>query len=61
MRTRWIYAPDPQGWSDFAMAERELTAAGWTDCHPHTETNLRGEHRGRHILENLTACVKLGQ
>ena len=31
----------------FALSEWELTAAGWSDPHPHTETNvvLEGELR----------------
>lgn len=40
MRSRWIKAPKPEGWSDFALAEWELRAAGWSDKHPHTETNV---------------------
>lgn len=40
MGTRWIYEPDPAGWSDFALSEWELTAAGWSDFHVHTETNV---------------------
>lgn len=40
MRTRWIFAPSPEGWSEFALAEWELERAGWSDHHPHTETNV---------------------
>ena len=40
MRSRWIVEPRPAGWSDFALSEWELRAAGWSDLHPHTETNL---------------------
>lgn len=40
MRTRWIIAPSPGGWSDVALSEWELERAGWADRHPHTETNL---------------------
>jgi uncharacterized cupin superfamily protein len=37
---------DPAGaWDEIALSEWELTAAGWSDQHPHTETNvvLEGE------------------
>ena len=40
MRTRWIVSPARDGWAEFALSEWELTAAGWSDHHPHTETNL---------------------
>ena len=45
MRTRWIVAPSADGWSEFALSEWELTRAGWSDRHPHSETNvvLEGE------------------
>jgi uncharacterized cupin superfamily protein len=42
---RFINA-DPVGkWDDFRLSEWELTACGWEDFHPHTETNfvLKGE------------------
>lgn len=40
MRTRWIFSPSPEGWPDFALSEWELERAGWSDYHPHTETNV---------------------
>lgn len=61
MRTRWIIAPDPDGWSDVALSEWELERAGWTDRHPHTETNivLAGE---LHVeCEGTTVVVGEGQ
>ena len=45
MRTRWVIPPSADGWQEFALSEWELTAAGWSDRHPHSETNvvLEGE------------------
>ena len=45
MRTRWVIPPSEDGWGGFALSEWELTAAGWSDRHPHSETNvvLEGE------------------
>lgn len=45
MRSRWVIAPSDDGWGEFALSEWELTAAGWSDRHPHSETNvvLEGE------------------
>ena len=45
MRTRWMLPPGSDGWEEFALSEWELTAAGWSDHHPHSETNvvLEGE------------------
>lgn len=45
MPGRHIIAPDDNGWSGFALMEWELTAAQWTDRHPHEEVNfvLAGE------------------
>lgn len=40
MRTRWIRPPDPAGWADVAVSEWELRAAGWSDRHPFSETNI---------------------
>jgi hypothetical protein len=40
MRSRWIIPPSPEGWADFVFSEWELRAAGFSDHHPHTETNL---------------------
>lgn len=40
MRTRWIFSPSQEGWSEFALSEWELERAGWSDFHPHTETNI---------------------
>jgi mannose-6-phosphate isomerase-like protein (cupin superfamily) len=40
MRSRWIVEPDVNGWGEFALSEWELRAAGWSDHHPHSETNL---------------------
>ena len=40
MRSRWIFEPRPEGWNEFVLSEWELRAAGWSDLHPHTETNL---------------------
>jgi mannose-6-phosphate isomerase-like protein (cupin superfamily) len=40
MRSRWIVSPQVDGWPDLALSEWELTAAGWSDHHPHSETNV---------------------
>jgi quercetin dioxygenase-like cupin family protein len=40
MRTRWIRPPVAEGWEEPAMSEWELSAAGWSDLHRHTETNV---------------------
>ena len=40
MRSRWIFAPSPEGWPEFALSEWELERAGWSDYHPHSETNV---------------------
>jgi hypothetical protein len=40
MRMRWMVPPVDSGWDGFALSEWELTAAGWSDRHTHTETNL---------------------
>ena len=45
MRARWIKRPDNGGWKDYAISEWELIGAGFSDHHPHDETNfvLAGE------------------
>ncbi|WP_345568183.1 cupin domain-containing protein [Streptomyces plumbiresistens] len=45
MRSRWIKSPGNGGWNDYAIAEWELAEAGFSDRHPHDETNfvLAGE------------------
>jgi ethanolamine utilization protein EutQ (cupin superfamily) len=42
---RTIIDADPAGWTGVALSEWELTAAVWTDRHPHDEINyvLAGE------------------
>lgn len=40
MRSRWVLEPTGETWDGFALSEWELTAAGWSDRHPHTETNI---------------------
>jgi mannose-6-phosphate isomerase-like protein (cupin superfamily) len=40
MRSRWVLEPSGAAWDGFALSEWELTAAGWSDRHPHTETNI---------------------
>lgn len=40
MGSRWIFPPQPQGWTEFVLSEWELRSAGWADLHPHTETNV---------------------
>lgn len=40
MRSRWIRPPVPRGWEEPVLSEWELRAAGWSDLHPHTETNV---------------------
>jgi uncharacterized cupin superfamily protein len=45
LRSRWVLEPADEAWGGFALSEWELTAAGWSDLHPHSETNvvLEGE------------------
>ena len=40
MRSRWVLEPSADAWEGFALSEWELTASGWTDRHPHSETNV---------------------
>ncbi|HEY7858924.1 MAG TPA: cupin domain-containing protein [Candidatus Nanopelagicales bacterium] len=40
MRSRWIIAPTADGWADMVLSEWELQRSGWTDQHPHDETNF---------------------
>jgi len=40
MKSRWIMPPAAEGWTNFVLSEWELRAAGWTDYHPHDETNV---------------------
>src|SRR5262249_6814715 len=40
MRSRWVLEPDGEAWDGFALSEWELTAAGWSDRPPHSETNI---------------------
>ena len=39
-RCRWLLEPPPESWSDFVLSEWELERIGWTDLHPHDETNI---------------------
>lgn len=39
MRGRWIFRSHPSG-HDYAISEWELTAAGYSDLHPHDELSL---------------------
>jgi len=39
-KCRWLLAPLPESWSDFVLSEWELERIGWTDLHPHDETNI---------------------
>jgi ethanolamine utilization protein EutQ (cupin superfamily) len=45
MGGRTIIAAEPTGWTGVALSEWELSAASWTDRHPHDEINyvLAGE------------------
>jgi EutQ-like cupin domain len=58
MRSRWIVAPDPAGWTGFVLSEWELTAAGWSDLHPHDETNVVVE--GELYVESAGTTVLIG-
>lgn len=40
MRSRWVLEPAGEAWDGYALSEWELTAAGWSDHHPHSETNI---------------------
>jgi quercetin dioxygenase-like cupin family protein len=40
LRSRWVLKPAGEAWDGFALSEWELTAAGWSDHHPHAETNI---------------------
>jgi Cupin domain len=39
-RCRWLMGPPPESWSDFVLSEWELRGIGWSDLHPHDETNI---------------------
>jgi len=39
-KCRWLLEPLPESWSDFVLSEWELERIGWTDLHPHDETNI---------------------
>lgn len=38
--TRFLNRPEALAWTEPVLADWELVAAGWEDCHPHTETNV---------------------
>lgn len=56
VKARWIVAPQPEGWDDYALSEWELTSAGFADKHPHDEVTfvLDGE---LHIRVNEKTVV----
>jgi len=60
MRGRWIIAPDPVGWDDFALSEWELTAAGFRDHHPHTEVNVVVEGELHVAANGVTVVARAG-
>lgn len=39
-RCRWLMEPPPESWSGFVLSEWELRGIGWSDLHPHDETNI---------------------
>ena len=63
MRSRWVLEPGAGAWDGFALSEWELTAAGWSDRHPHTETNtvlageLHVESGGRTVVAGVGDTV----
>lgn len=63
MPMRWVFEPDDDGWNDFALSEWELNAAGWSDVHTHTETNivlsgeLHVEAAGRTVIAQVGDVV----
>ena len=56
MPGRGIIEPPGPAWTGFALMEWELTAAEWTDRHPHDEVNhvLEGE---LHVTSDGTTVV----
>jgi mannose-6-phosphate isomerase-like protein (cupin superfamily) len=39
-RCRWLLEPPPESWSGYILSEWELEGTGWSDRHPHDETNI---------------------
>jgi ethanolamine utilization protein EutQ (cupin superfamily) len=68
MPGRTIIEADPAGWAGVAVSEWELTAAAWTDRHPHDEINyvlegeLHVEADGETVVARAgdTVCVAAG-
>ena len=56
-KCRVIRPPAPDGWSEPAIFEWELTAESWTDEHPHTEYNFVLE--GQLFVESGGTTVQL--
>jgi mannose-6-phosphate isomerase-like protein (cupin superfamily) len=65
MRSRWIIAPTAAGWADMALSEWELQRSGWTDRHPHDETNfviageLHIECEGQEVVLGPGDCAQV--
>jgi ethanolamine utilization protein EutQ (cupin superfamily) len=60
MRTRWVIPPREEGWPEFALSEWELTAAGWSDRHPHSETNVVLEGELHVESDGVTVVARVG-
>jgi ethanolamine utilization protein EutQ (cupin superfamily) len=37
---RWLLESPPESWAGFVLSEWELRGIGWSDLHPHDETNI---------------------
>lgn len=57
---RWIYEPDPGGWTDFALSEWSLTRAGAVDRHTHSETNIVLEGELHVECDGTTVVARVG-
>jgi Cupin domain len=59
-RCRWLMGPPPASWSDFVLSEWELRGIGWSDLHPHDETNVVVEGELHVECEGETVVVGVG-
>lgn len=61
MKSRWIVPPSQDGWAEFALSEWEPTAAGWSDHHPHSETNVVLEGELHVEIGGVTVIASAGE
>jgi mannose-6-phosphate isomerase-like protein (cupin superfamily) len=60
-RGRWIYPPDPGGWTDFVLSEWVLERAGAADRHlDHIETNVVVEGELHVECQGKTVIARAG-